>query len=55
MEVAFAGGAFAEVAGYYSLGKGGVGEVLQFKGVGGAGGLGDLGCKRGGDGVLAGC
>lgn len=52
MEVAFAGGAFAEVAGYDSLGEVWVLEGLEFEGVGGAGGLGDLGRERGGDCVL---
>ena len=52
MEVAFAGGAFAEVAGYYSRGVVGVLEVFEFYGVGCAGGLGDLGCEGGGDCVL---
>jgi hypothetical protein len=53
MEVAFTCGALAEVAGY-DAGRGvGVLEGLEFQGVGGAGGLGDLGCEWGGDGVLA--
>lgn len=52
VEVAFAGGAFAEVAGDDAGGEGRVAEALQFEGVGGARGLGDLGCQGGGDGVL---
>lgn len=52
VKVAFACSALAEVAGYDS-GRGvGVLEGLEFQGVGGAGGLGDLGCEWGGDGVL---
>lgn len=55
VEVAFAGGALAEVAGY-DAGRGiGVLEGLELQGVGGAGGLGNLGCEWGGDGVLACC
>ena len=42
--VAFAGGAFAKVAGYDSRWEVGVLQGLQFQGVGGAGGLGELGC-----------
>ena len=49
VEIAFRGGAFAEVAGCYSSGEGGVEETLEFQGVGGAGGLGDLGGEGGGD------
>lgn len=52
MEVTFAGGAFAEVAGYDARGEGWVLQALEFEGVGGAGGLGDLGCEGGGDCVL---
>ena len=52
MEIAFAGGTFAEVAGYDSLGEVGVLEGLQLEGVSGARGLGDLGCEGGGDCVL---
>lgn len=55
MEVAFAGGAFAEVAGRDPGWEIGVLQGLQFKGVGGAGGLGELGREGGGDGVLFFC
>ena len=44
VEVAFAGGAFAEIAGCDAGGNGGVLEGLEFECVGCAGGLGDLGC-----------
>lgn len=52
VEVALAGGAFAEVAGYDALGEVWVLEGLEFESVGGAGGLGDLGREGGGDCVL---
>lgn len=52
VEVALAGGAFAEVAGYDALGEVWVLEGLEFECVGGAGGLGDLGREGGGDCVL---
>lgn len=52
MEVAFAGGAFAEVAGYYPLWDVWVLERLELERVGCAGGLRDLGGEGGGDGVL---
>ena len=43
VEVAFAGSAFAEVASYYAGWGVGVLEGLELQGVGGSGGLGDLG------------
>ena len=49
VEVAFRGGAFAEVASCYSRGKGGVQESLELESVGGAGGLRDLSGEGGGD------
>lgn len=52
VEVTFASGTFAEVAGYNSLGDGGVLKGLEFEGVGCAGGLGNLCAEGGGDGVL---
>lgn len=54
VEIAFAGGAFAEVAGYYAPRQVGVLEGLEFESVGCAGGLRDLGCKGRGNGVLSG-
>lgn len=53
MEIAFAGGAFAEVASYDSCGDVGVLESLQFERVSGASGLRDLGCEGRGDCVLS--
>ena len=52
MEVAFAGGALAEVAGYDARWYFWVLESLDFQGVCRTGGLGDLGTERGGYGVL---
>lgn len=52
MEVAFAGGALAEIAGYYFGWVVGVLEGLEFYGVGCAGGLGDLRGEGGGYCVL---
>lgn len=52
MEVAFACGAFAKVAGYYSGVEVGVLESLDLEGVGCTCGLGDLGREGRGDCVL---
>lgn len=52
MEVAFAGGAFAEIAGYNPGVEGRVLQCSHFERVSGAGGLGELSCQWGGDGVL---
>lgn len=53
MEVAFAGGAFAEVTGYDPGCQVGVLEGLKFERVCCSGGLRDLGCEGGGDGMLS--
>ena len=52
MEVTFAGGAFAEVAGYYPRWDVGVLERLELERVGRAGSMWDLGGEGRGNGVL---
>lgn len=44
MEIAFAGGAFAKIAGDNAGWGVGALEGLEFQGIGSAGGLRDLGC-----------